>query len=120
MEISGKLIKVLEPISGESKNGAWKKQNFVIETTSEYPKKICFTVWGDKIDFLQITETDLIKVHFDIESREYNNNWYTDLKAWKAELVQSGGNEPGFASAPIEGLEIPPEIPDEEGDDLPF
>ena len=47
MEIEGKLIKKLEPISGEGRNGTWKKQNFVIETFDNYPKKVCFTVWGD-------------------------------------------------------------------------
>lgn len=120
MEISGKLIKILEPVTGESKNGPWKKQNFVIETESEYPKKISFTVWGDKIDFSQFTESDNIKVYFDIESREYNNNWYTDLKAWKAELVKAGGSEPRMDAPPLDGIEIPPDIPDEDGDVLPF
>ncbi len=120
MEITGKVTKILDPISGESKNGPWRKQSFVIETDSDYPKKICFTVWGDKVDFTQITESDKVKVFFDIESREYNNNWYTDLKAWKAELVQAGGTEPRIEQAPLDQMEIPPEISEDDGGDLPF
>lgn len=120
MEITGKLIKILEPITGEGRNGPWKKQNFVIETSGEYSKKICFTVWGDKIDFNSLTESDTIKVLFDIESREYNNNWYTDLKAWKADVVKPGGSEPMIEQPPLDQLNIPPDLPEEEGDDLPF
>lgn len=120
MEITGKLIKILEPITGESKHGPWKKQNFVIEIDGDYPKKICFTVWGDKVNFSEFTESDMIKVYFDIESREYKGNWFTDLKAWKAEVLKSGGSEPLMEKPPIDQLEIPPDVPEDEGDDLPF
>ena len=45
MDISGKLIKVLEPITGTGANGTWKKQSFVIEYASgQFPKKACFQV----------------------------------------------------------------------------
>jgi hypothetical protein len=35
---------------------------------------------------LQIS--NLLQIDFDIKSREYNNKWYTDIKAWKIELVE--------------------------------
>ena len=31
--------------------------------------------------------SNLLQIDFDIESREYNNKWYTDIKAWKIELA---------------------------------
>ena len=121
MEITGKIIKIYDPVTGESKRGQWKKQNFVIETTDDYPKKICFTVWNDKADISSLTETDIVKVFFNIESREYNDNWYTDLKAWKTELAESGGSKQYIEdSPPLEDMEIPPELPEENGDELPF
>ena len=50
MEISGKVIKILPLVKGQGKNGEWKKQEIVIETPGQYPKPVCFSLWGDKID----------------------------------------------------------------------
>ena len=90
MEITGSIIQVLQPQSGQGKNGPWKKQDFVIETTESYPKKICIAVWGDKIDTSKLKAGITVKVAFDIESREYNGKWYTDLKAYKLEILDEG------------------------------
>ena len=51
MELAGKVIAVLEPRGGVSKTGnEWKVQEYVIETHDQYPKKMCFDVFGaDKI-----------------------------------------------------------------------
>ena len=88
MEISGKIIELLDLKSGESANGEWRKQEYILETDGQYPKKICFMAWGDKIDQFNIEQGDNIKVSVDLESREYNGRWYTDVKAWK---VTKGG-----------------------------
>ena len=50
MDISGKIIQFLQVQSGQGKNGTWKKQEFILETGDNYPKKVCIAVWGDKID----------------------------------------------------------------------
>ncbi|MDD3685785.1 MAG: DUF3127 domain-containing protein [Bacteroidales bacterium] len=121
MELTGKLIKKLEPVTGEGKNGPWKKQGFVIEVPSDFPKKVCFTVWGDKAGLSSVTESDTIKVYFDAESREYNNNWYTDLKCWKIELNAPGNAAPSTQQAPeFKPEDIPFDLEDDPGDDLPF
>lgn len=84
MEITGRLILILNLQTGEGKNGVWKKQDFVIETNDQYPKKLCISAWGDKVDELnRLKKGDLIKVFFDIQSREYNGKWYTDIRAWR-------------------------------------
>ena len=118
MEISGKIAQVLELVSGQGKNGPWKKQNVVLETEGQYPKKVCLTLWGDNIDKWALKENDLVKASIDIESREYNGRWYTDVKAWKIE------KDPGSADGPAPGEfvdEEPPFLPDEnEQDNLPF
>ena len=46
MELQGKVIAVLPERSGVSARGEWKAQSFVIETHEQYPKKLCFDVFG--------------------------------------------------------------------------
>jgi hypothetical protein len=83
LEISGKIIELLPEKSGQSANGEWRKQEYVLETEAQYPKKICFMAWGDKIDQFEIKQGERLTVSVDLESREYNGRWYTDVKAWK-------------------------------------
>jgi hypothetical protein len=95
LEISGKLVSLLPEQTGTGKNGAWVKQDFVIETTEQYPKKVCFSAWADKAQMvknLQMGQT--VKVFFNAESREFNGKWYTDLRIWKIETNESGDNTP--------------------------
>jgi hypothetical protein len=83
MEITGRVIKMLALQTGMGKVGPWKKQEFVIETGGQIPRKICFSLWGDKIDQAALHEGDEAEINFDLESREYNGRWYTEAKAWK-------------------------------------
>jgi hypothetical protein len=85
MELKGKIIQKMPLATGEGKNGTWKKQEYVIEIPNgNYaPKKVCFSIWGDKIDQFAIHEQEELSVSFDLESREYNGRWYTDVRAWK-------------------------------------
>ena len=125
MKITGRVIDVLEEQSGEGRNGPWRKQDFILETEGEYANKICITQWGDNIEKFDIKPGDALTAHIDLRSREYNERWYTDVKAWKIEKDEPVGGvaEPGAASGPgAPGGESPP-LPDEEDvgdDDLPF
>ena len=83
MEIKGKIIEILPEKSGQSANGEWRKQEYILETDSNYPKKICFMAWGDKIGEFNLQQGENVEVSVDLESREYNGRWYTDVKAWK-------------------------------------
>ena len=83
MEINGKIIELLPEKIGQSANGQWRKQEYILETDGQYPKKICFMAWGDKIGQFNIQQGENIEVSVDLESREYNGRWYTDVKAWK-------------------------------------
>ena len=115
IEIEGKLIKILPEQTGDGKFGKWIKQEFVIETFDQYPKKVCFSSWGDKTDALkQFKEGDSIIVSFNPESREYNDRWYTDLRAWK--IVKSENSKKDDEAPPFTEDDIPP--PEEE--DIPF
>ena len=83
MEVSGKIIEILPVKSGQSANGEWRKQEYILETEAQYPKKVCFMAWGDKIDQFNLQQGEAVEVSIDLESREYNGRWYTDVKAWK-------------------------------------
>jgi Domain of unknown function (DUF3127) len=118
LQITGEVIDVLEEQSGEGKNGTWRKQEFILETEGDYPKKICIVQWGDNIDKFGVEPGAKITAHIDIASREYNGRWYTDVKMWKMESSGGAGAPP-----PSGGDEPWPEPPaDIDGDDdgLPF
>ena len=117
LEISGTIIKVLSPQTGSGKNGTWQKQDFIIETKDQYPKKVCCTAWGDKVNALKsLGEGDEVNVAINLESREYNERWYTEIKAWKIEPMSKGSSSSSNSPAPDAGLTSF----DGEEEDLPF
>jgi len=85
--------------TGEGKNGTWKKQNIIVDTDGQYPKSVCITFWGDRADRSLFREGASVRVHFDLESREFKGSWYTDVKGWKVESAHGGGV---MASPPAE------------------
>lgn len=103
MEISGTIIQVIPEKSGTSARGPWRKQEYILETQSDFPKKICFMVWGDKIDDFGIRQGQTLRVEVDIESREFNGRWYTDVRAWRVAPLQQDENP-----APMAPEEPPP------------
>lgn len=125
MQLTAKLIQLMPVQTGMGKNGEWRKQNIILETDGMYPKKVCMTLWGDKINESVLQVGNILDVSFDIESREYNGNWYTDLRAWKVDPAGAGGSMPpqaAYGSAPQQQA---PSAPvdfsnSDEGDDLPF
>ena len=124
MEITGKIIAVLPERGGISKTGnEWKMQEYVLETHEQYPKKMCFNVFGaDKIAQFNIQAGDELTVSFDINAREYNGRWYNDVRAWRVER----GTVAAAGAADIPVINAPKvEVPDfgksdNDADDLPF
>ena len=120
MEITGKIIELLTEKSGQSANGQWRKQEYVLQTEAEYPKKVCFMVWGDKIDQVNIKQGESLTVAVDLESREYNGRWYTDVKAWKVSRDGVGaGNSQSYSHLDDYGSTstVSSSL---DGDDIPF
>ena len=115
MQLTAKLIQRLQIQTGTGKNGVWNKQEIIVETDAQFPKKICISVWGDKINESQLKIGNELKIDFDIESREFNGKWYTDLKAWKIEVVSS--NNQISSNNPDSALN---EISDNEEELMPF
>lgn len=101
MEITGKIIAVLPERGGISKTGnEWKTQEYVLETHEQYPRRICFNVFGaDKISQFNIQAGEEMTVSFDINAREYNGRWYNDIRAWRVERGTAPTNISDFAPA---------------------
>ncbi len=126
MEITGKIIAVMDKRSGQSaRTGAnWATQDYVIETINEqYPKRCLFNVFGeDKINEFNIQVGSVVTVSFDINAREYNGRWYNDVRAWR--VVPYQAQQPVAAPAPAAPFDIPAptaaDIPQAPADDLPF
>ena len=128
MELSGKIIAILPQRSGTSKTGnTWESQDFVIETSGEYPKKMCFNVWGaEKLDLFNIQQGEELTVSFDIDCREWNGKWFNDIRAWK--IDRAGNSAPQAVNAPYVASSAPApkntqtkvEPAQQEDNDLPF
>jgi len=121
MEITGKIIQILEASSGTSSRGEWKRQDFIIETQEQYPKKVCISNWNSKVELDSMGVGSDVKVSINIESREFNSKWYTDVRAWKMELAnQAGGQNQSSPDSNFPTEVPPPTEGDLSEDDLPF
>jgi hypothetical protein len=119
MEIEGKLFQVMPVQNITSQKGQMKKMEFVIETEAKFPKKVCFSLWNDKIDLFTSKPGENIKVYFDLDSREYNGRWYTEARAWKVEALSAAGAAEDIPATLKD--EIPSTFSQKEDiDDLPF
>jgi hypothetical protein len=116
MELRAKLIQMLPLQTGEGKNGQWRKQDIIVETEGQYPKKVCVSIWGDKADPSALQLGNMLNISFDVESREFNGRWYTDIRAWKVEMAGAVAPNQG-AQEPAQPVFAPS---DEAKDDLPF
>ena len=129
MEITGRIIAVLPAQGGVSKTGnEWKKQEYVLETHDQYPKKVCFQIFGaDRIEQAAIQPGEELTVSFDIDSREYQGRWFTNINAWKVERAVQATDQTATGNAITPDNVIPssaPVAPDfgpaNPVDDLPF
>ncbi|MBQ5976358.1 MAG: DUF3127 domain-containing protein [Bacteroidales bacterium] len=96
MEISGRLIKILQEVRGESQRGPWVRGGFVIETDGDYPRQVAFTTFGeDRLAMVKsIPLNTPVVVNFNPESREYEGRWYTDLRCSRIQNYVPGQMPP--------------------------
>ncbi len=88
LAVTGTIKLIGETQQGTSKSSgkSWKKTSFVITMEGDYPKDAQFIIFGEeKVDnFVKFNKVgQRVDVSFNIESREYNGKYYTDLNAWK-------------------------------------
>jgi hypothetical protein len=115
MQLKAKLIQQLPIQTGTSTNGEWKKQEIIIETEEQYPRKICILIWGEKVNNNQLQIGNRLSIDMDIESKEYNGKWYTSIKARKIEVLDIA-----TITTPENPISTGDFIKDNEEDILPF
>jgi hypothetical protein len=115
MEITGKVTVILPIKTGTSKStgNAWATQDYVIETEGQYPKHVCFNIFGDeKIKACNIQMGENITVSIDIDAREYEGRWFNTIRGWKVERPD--------ATSTVSAPQSEQPNPVESGEELPF
>ena len=115
----------MELQKGTSAGGKeWQKKDFVIETLDQYPKKICLKLFNDVANVpLEIGKK--YTFHINIESREFNGKWYTNVNCWKFGQPEQVNNnvtndEQGDYITEVPQQEVRENKEEPKEDDLPF
>lgn len=137
----GIVFAILPEQSGTSARGEWHNQNVVFEmkTNSQYPRKVSVKFFNKRDEVARLVVGASYNVTFDVESREYQGRWYTDVVGRKiepkeaAQVAQAQYSEPLPTAAPTPApmatpMAIPmpteePAMPAQSAavvDDLPF
>ena len=128
MEFEGIVFKKLPATSGTSARGEWHRQDVVFEVVlqSPYPRKACVTFFNKQDEVARLVVGAKYIVSFDIESREFKERWYTDLRAWKVEpkeaeqVAQAVAAPQVEAPMPTDEPAMPTASSAQPIDDLPF
>ncbi len=92
------IEEILEVESGVSASGEWEKVSFIgTEVEGDYPKTIGFEIFGvERVEKFQKYNNvgDIVNVHFNISSREYNGKIYTTASAWRVTSEDYGNAAP--------------------------
>ncbi len=116
MDITGRIIQILPASSGNSARGEWSRQDFIIETQEQFPKKVCISNWNKKVDLNAFGIGAAVTADINIESREYNGKWYTDVRVWRMQAAGQGG-APSNEPMPVPDITF---TQSDEDDGLPF
>ena len=73
IEIEGTITKVLELRTGTSSRtgNAWQRQDYVIETPGQYPRRCLFTVADGNIAMFNLQVGQRVRVTLSIDAHEY-------------------------------------------------
>ncbi len=121
-EIEGKVHKIFPT---ETKGESFQVRDFVIETTSgTYVQYIKFQLTQDRCALMDnYNDGDMIKVHFDLRGREWNEKYFTNLNAWRIEGATGTTapvNEQPVGNTNFPSADDAPTATDADTDDLPF
>ncbi|MDR0511292.1 MAG: DUF3127 domain-containing protein [Rikenellaceae bacterium] len=123
MDFEGLIYRVLPQVKGSSARGEWVKQEVILELPGEFSRKLCVSFWGDRAqDSANLKEGETVTVSANVESKEYNGRWYTEVRAWRVSRKTADSQSVPPADLPpfAVGDEPLPPAAKEEVDDLPF
>jgi len=87
----------------------------VIETQCNYPKRVKIRAFNANVDNIRLEMGKDYRLSVDLESREFNGRWYTDIRCWRADVETPAAAAPAQPTA-APGAVPPPPLPD----DIPF
>ncbi|MFI3293899.1 MAG: DUF3127 domain-containing protein [Rikenellaceae bacterium] len=100
MEIQGKVIQIMPAAKGTSARGEWQRQEVIFEyADGQYSRKLAVSFFNKPTDIENLKIGEIYNVSFNIESREYNNRWYTELRAWRVTVLEI--TSPESSSSPF-------------------
>lgn len=100
-EVVGKLYKKFPT---ESKSPTFQTREFVLELAEgNYPQLIKFQITQDRCQLLEnYNEGEEIKVHFDLNGREWQGKFFTNLTCWRLEKVSADAAAATTSAKPVQ------------------
>ena len=123
MDFEGKVLEILPAVTGQSARGTWERQTVVFEQANkQFGKEIAVTFMNKAQEVAMLQKGQSYTVSFDIESRNYQGRWYTDVRAWRVQPVQAQAAAPAMPDMPPFAEEPQPAYSAGAGviDDMPF
>ena len=114
IEIEGTITKVLELREGQSARtgNTWQRQDYVIETPGQYPRRCLFTVADGNIAMFNLQEGKRVRVTLSIDAHEYQERWFNDFRAVAVADASAPAQQAAPAAAPIDAPLPPPASPE--------
>lgn len=115
-EITGTIKKIFDE---QTFGSGFNKREFVLTIESgRFPQDIKFECVKDKVGLLaELKPGATVKVSFDLRGREWKENYYVNLNAWKIEPAGAGGDTP---AAEDDGPPLSEPPGETVNDDVPF
>ena len=103
MEVTGKLVKILDLEEGTSKAGkSWQKQSVVIDNGDEFNNLIAVSAFGDKVDKLNRLELGMdVAILCNVYSREYQGKYYHNIDGYHFTDQSASQGDPGDENSPF-------------------
>ena len=112
LKITGQITEFLPVESGTTKAGKeWKKQNFLVQNFEGHEGReqiFCFEVFGgENVEQLSKYNTvgDDVVVHFNIQTNEWKDKYYTSLRSWRIQKVEAILKESEPKEIPVDTID---------------
>lgn len=87
--IAGKVIQLLDEVSGENERGPWIRSGFVVMPTTDTSSPLCIECVGEEKCALvrRLSVGQSVLVDYRCESREYAGKWFTSAKLVRLGMI---------------------------------
>ena len=109
MDATGTIIAVLPAQSGTSQRtgNTWMRQEYVLEIPAQYPRRICFDIFGeDRIKQFALRQGEQnVTIQFDIDAHEYQGRWFNEIRAYN--VLRAMAAQPVQSAVPQQPQQAP-------------